>query len=113
MRLSEIKLKPNMVITFKDRKKGKSYNITIISYQNGLLAVYDGVTDNRKVIATNQTVADLCSGELLFNSDVEYVYDFNLPTNESKIYEQVQMTIEEIEEKLGIEHGTLSIKEEK
>ena len=111
MKLSEIKLKPNMVITFKDRKAGKSYNITIISYQDGLLAVYDGVTDNRKVIAaTNDTVADLCNGELLFNSDVECVYDFNLPTDESIIYERVQMTIEEIEEKLGIEHGTLSIK---
>ena len=113
MRLSEIKLKPNMVITFKDRKTGKSYNITIISYQDGLLAVYDGVTDNRKVIATNDTVADLCNGELLFNSDVECVYDFNLPTDESMIYERVQMTIEEIEEKLGIERGTLSIEDKK
>lgn len=116
--LDEIVLKPNMVINFFDKDKNIYYRITFIKYLEddgvfsdaGILAVYDGIKDVRKVKVTGETVTQFCNGDFLPLNQIDSILDYNLPLDKSLIYKRIEMTVSEIEKKLGLYPGTLNIK---
>lgn len=109
--LYDITIKPNMVI-FAYNKDDRFYGVTFLKSDNGIVAVESkGHKFDTCLIFENDTVGRYFDRNYWKLDDITYVKDYDNVGENRIIYRQVEMTLREIEEKLGLGKGGLKIKE--
>jgi len=108
--LYDITIKPNMVV-FAYNKNDRFYGVTFLKSDKGIVAVESkGHNFDTYLIFENDTVGRYFDRNYWKLDDITLVKDYNKPQENCVIYKQVEMTLREIEERLGLGKGAIRIK---
>lgn len=109
--LKEIIIKPNMVIKLGENESHEM--ITFIKGNDYIIGVHTDKGRRQRCVRVKEgeDVATFINGEVISKNSVEAVIDYNLPSDSCIVFERVRMTIEEIENALGLDNGSLEIKQ--
>ncbi len=108
--LYDITIKPNMVV-FAYNEDDRFYGVTFLKSDKGIVAVESkGHNFETCLIYENDSVGRYFDRNYWKLDDIFLIKDYDSVEENCVIYKQVEMTLREIEEQLGLGRGTLRIK---
>lgn len=106
----DIIIKPNMVVHAYNKDDG-FYGVTFLKSDKGIVAIESkGRKFDNYLIFENDTVGRYFDRNYWKLDDITLIKDYDNVGENRIIYRQVEMTLREIEDKLGLGRGCLKIK---
>lgn len=108
--LYDITIKPNMVV-FAYNKNDRFYGVTFLKSDYGIVAVESkGNEFETCLIHENDSVGQYFDRNYWKLDDITLIKDYDSAEKNCVIYKQLEMTLWEIEEQLGLGRGAIRIK---